>query len=62
MKKKTNKKEVMAKLRVGDRVWLRIPHTGKIAFIFKNGDLRIELNAILPQTSMERFSEKEVLK
>lgn len=48
------------KIKIGDRVWLQIPHNGRVDFIYRNGDMRIELDEISPGTTMERFSPKEV--
>lgn len=55
-----NKKDT--KIKIGDRVWLTIPHNGKVEFIYKDGSLRIELDEILPKTLMSRFSKNEVRK
>jgi len=61
MKKKTTK---VNKIKIGDRVWLRIPHNGKVDFVFKNGSVRVELDEITRKTMVERFgpSEIEVIK
>ena len=55
MKKITKPK----KAKIGDRVWLQIPHNGKIEFIYKNGDVRIELDPIGEKTIMSRFAPSE---
>ena len=50
------KKEKNKKAKVGDRVWLKIPHNGKVEFVYKNGDVRIELDPIGEKTVMSRFA------
>ena len=56
MKKETRK---IKKAKIGDRVWLRIPHNGKVEFVYKNGDVRIELDPIGEKTVMSRFAASE---
>ena len=54
------KKEIKPKkAKVGDRVWVQIPHNGKIEFVYKNRDVRIELDPISEKTVMGRFAPFE---
>lgn len=50
--------------KVGDRIWLKIPHNGFIAHIFKDGSIRARLDEISDGTIIERISadEFEVIK
>lgn len=57
MKKQKIQKERLPK--VGDRIWLRVPHNGKIDFVYKNGDIRVELDPIEAGTIMGRFSRED---
>ena len=45
-------------VKVGDRVWLRIPHNGKVEKIYKDGSVRVELDEIPSGTIMERFDSQ----
>mgnify|MGYP001566576305 CR=1 FL=1 len=53
------KEKKSKKAKVGDRVWLQIPHNGKVEFVYKNGDVRIELDPIGEKTVMSRFGPSE---
>ena len=56
MKKEIKKQK---KAKIGDRVWLQIPHNGNVEFVYKNGDVRIELDPISEKTIMSRFAPSE---
>ena len=58
MKKKIYRKKDHG-YKEGDRVWLRIPHNGTIEHIYGNGDIRVVLDEIPAETSMERFGKEE---
>lgn len=51
--------DMQHKAKIGDRVWLKIPHNGTIEHIFKNGDIRVALDEIPAETLMERFGKNE---
>ena len=58
---KKEKKIIKAKkVKVGDRVWLRIPHNGKVDFVYKDGSVRVELDEITSKTTMGRFDPNEI--
>lgn len=43
------------KPKVGDRVWLKIPHNGTIDRIYADGAVSVLLDSIGERTSMGRF-------
>ena len=57
MRKKTQKEK---KVKVGDRVWLQIPHNGTVDFVYRDGSVRVELDEIVGQTIMGKFGPEEI--
>ncbi len=62
MKKQTGevkKKGTGGTIKVGDRVWFRMPHNGTVTKLFWNG-VQIEPDEIEEGTVMERFGFDEI--
>ena len=58
--KKEKKITRVKKLKIGDRVFLRIPHNGRVDCIYRDGSIQVELDEITPQTLMVKFYPKKI--
>lgn len=56
---KQTPKEVKDSVKVGDRVWLRMPHNGTVSKVFGNG-VAVDLDPIEEGSTMERFGFDEI--
>lgn len=60
MKNTKDKGEKIKSAKIGDRIWLRIPHNGVVEHVFKDGSVRVKIDEITKGTIMERLSLDEI--